>query len=700
MTAVSVIKPSRRGTSSRKRPLWLPIIAPKDDATIPTAGPDTLSSGPVRTTIPKSRIRFPPRSRTGCWTCRSRKVKCDESHPQCNQCTRLGHECDYSPRLCFRDDTRRVMDRMKDVSTAGNVVWDPAVSRSHRNPYDDLTPHDLLPSFAVLTSDEEREKKAQASRPGTYHVVVVPESFSHLPEYIITPSEKDLKDSLLSPFSDDIGSEQFDSPLEMDDPNIVILKIFRDIRRYPYSNRRGSTQSPDSDLPVSFPADPLLYPTIEDIADEDPADDKFDLKNYEIALLEHFRTVVLGQLIAGAPICAPTDHRYELGMELFEQEAANFPPLFLAMMAVSALSQARQGGEQDMSSLHYVHQAYSALQSAIDSNHDSLSDGLFLTYFLLLIYEVDAPKANSLDLWPHHVSQFLQIYLARQSAFGGERYPLLIWWVCHLDLHSLLSGIGTGEFVRSVMDHHLYHGLDLFLCPRDPASSDLAYPTEDENLSIMLHLYRDTFMLFIRLGMFAMDMRNLKSTYPDSPMDNHYHGVEELREEFRRLWAPPEVCFLLENRSGLPERSQYVLQQVILLFHTALLFSYTSLWPRQRLEPRHAPEEEIHHHATTVLQLAETMIPSERESQRHLLNFPVFLAGAVAASSGLKIRAWQLLSNVEEEEIGYHASTSNYLLQLVYERQMQHTGTGGEAFWIDWVELIAEQESPALVHYG
>lgn len=39
-----------------------------------------------------------PRSRSGCWTCRTKKVKCDEERPHCRRCTRLKLLCDYSPR--------------------------------------------------------------------------------------------------------------------------------------------------------------------------------------------------------------------------------------------------------------------------------------------------------------------------------------------------------------------------------------------------------------------------------------------------------------------------------------------------------------------------------------------------------------------------------------------------------------------------
>ncbi|KAF5631084.1 C6 zinc finger domain protein [Fusarium tjaetaba] len=43
--------------------------------------------------------RSGPRSRNGCWTCRTKKVKCDEIRPVCRRCARLKLSCDYAPRL-------------------------------------------------------------------------------------------------------------------------------------------------------------------------------------------------------------------------------------------------------------------------------------------------------------------------------------------------------------------------------------------------------------------------------------------------------------------------------------------------------------------------------------------------------------------------------------------------------------------------
>lgn len=48
---------------------------------------------------PKTRQRkFAPRSRTGCLTCRSRRKRCDNRHPQCNNCTRLNLACEWQPQ--------------------------------------------------------------------------------------------------------------------------------------------------------------------------------------------------------------------------------------------------------------------------------------------------------------------------------------------------------------------------------------------------------------------------------------------------------------------------------------------------------------------------------------------------------------------------------------------------------------------------
>ncbi|KAL7947935.1 hypothetical protein V8C42DRAFT_269673 [Trichoderma barbatum] len=47
---------------------------------------------------PSASGRHSRRSVAGCWTCRDKKVKCDEQRPVCDRCSRLHRLCDYRPR--------------------------------------------------------------------------------------------------------------------------------------------------------------------------------------------------------------------------------------------------------------------------------------------------------------------------------------------------------------------------------------------------------------------------------------------------------------------------------------------------------------------------------------------------------------------------------------------------------------------------
>ena len=47
---------------------------------------------------PTRTIRAHTKSRLGCRNCKLRRVKCDESKPQCNRCTSFGVACNYGGR--------------------------------------------------------------------------------------------------------------------------------------------------------------------------------------------------------------------------------------------------------------------------------------------------------------------------------------------------------------------------------------------------------------------------------------------------------------------------------------------------------------------------------------------------------------------------------------------------------------------------
>lgn len=55
---------------------------------------------PLSSDLPKkhTRRRLLPRSKSGCWICRIKHLKCDEARPACSLCQKFGLECDYSPQ--------------------------------------------------------------------------------------------------------------------------------------------------------------------------------------------------------------------------------------------------------------------------------------------------------------------------------------------------------------------------------------------------------------------------------------------------------------------------------------------------------------------------------------------------------------------------------------------------------------------------
>ena len=68
------------------------------------------------------------RSRTGCWPCKARKVKCDEERPQCQNCVKQGEPCDYSIRLNWGGRSKRSQDESVISFNATDPPTTPAAS--------------------------------------------------------------------------------------------------------------------------------------------------------------------------------------------------------------------------------------------------------------------------------------------------------------------------------------------------------------------------------------------------------------------------------------------------------------------------------------------------------------------------------------------------------------------------------------------
>ncbi|KAI0600825.1 fungal-specific transcription factor domain-containing protein [Biscogniauxia sp. FL1348] len=89
------------------------------------------ASKPANNANPKAKTQMHRRSRTGCYTCRLRRKKCDEGTPMCSACKHLGLVCEYKrpmwwsnndARRQHKDDIKMIIKRKKLSEKASHTI--------------------------------------------------------------------------------------------------------------------------------------------------------------------------------------------------------------------------------------------------------------------------------------------------------------------------------------------------------------------------------------------------------------------------------------------------------------------------------------------------------------------------------------------------------------------------------------------------
>ena len=235
-------------------------------------------------------------------------------------------------------------------------------------------------------------------------------------------------------------------------------------------------------------------------------------------------------------------------------------------MAFCALSMSYKNGVANLDALQHYQQALPSLQSSLRSEQDLTSDGVFLTHFILLLYEVSwsshvlipllsrlvntavqiaAGEPRTLSLWPQHIDQLLRITLLRREMYGHEPYSFIVWWIASIDTHVVLSGMGKGIFVETMLRHKIlasgmnpqnpYHNNDY-----NSPSRGLGSPNGHEALPSALVFHRRISILAAELGLLARDIRAEEKQHPDDKsyaiMRSRHERIGVLRDTLRRAW--------------------------------------------------------------------------------------------------------------------------------------------------------------------
>ena len=209
---------------------------------------------------------------------------------------------------------------------------------------------DLLPPFSELTNDEDREKKAEYRRPGSYNLVVNPSSFAELDEYKDSRHEKKSPKSMISRESaigrggqsdndqtqqNEINSDRTNDTQTLNDPDIVILRIFEDDTRsgsptsaiVPARSSRTPTLSLPSSAGSSHRTDYFRFSydntPLMRMAHQDGRDHQlvYYYKTYVHRHLAQVHRDSLGISLETGALSAP---------DVFERQAASFLPVRLS----------------------------------------------------------------------------------------------------------------------------------------------------------------------------------------------------------------------------------------------------------------------------------------------------------------------------------------------------------------------------------
>lgn len=182
-----------------------------------------------------------------------------------------------------------------------------------------------------MTTDEERERKAELQNPGTYHVVANLDSFVALPEYrednvpVSGLGEAGGLASSTLADADDAQSSFSVDPGGADDPNVVILRVFEEPARRPSAQLSvRPTTNPVS--PASSPGSGVT--TARQVMQrsahhaDSPGLSMLDIAGSggpDTPLLRHYRTVISPYILRA--------QRLEVEEDLFETQARSYPPV-------------------------------------------------------------------------------------------------------------------------------------------------------------------------------------------------------------------------------------------------------------------------------------------------------------------------------------------------------------------------------------
>ncbi|KAI0900119.1 hypothetical protein F4806DRAFT_278627 [Annulohypoxylon nitens] len=654
----------------------------------------------------------PVRSKTGCSSCRRRKVRCDETKPICNACTRLGLTCSYEPaRAANSAETLRY--RVRFVSsryTRAEPEPEPDEARSNPSQSQALLPgsppqpsqpsqssqssQPLQPSQSVARETEHSCELSKDVEPSSNEpqTKIIPDnstatmSHPHLPSHP-HPAHPAHSSPLPIPAQVLTGHspQPSTSPPVITDPNAFALTS----QMHAYEPQLAPGYVPaffDPNMNFDLLGEDWLSPHTPGDASQDSESIRNDIP--ESSSCTQDATVIIGPddhrliqhylnvMTSYAKIrCSGDENIYS---HIFSNMALFYAPLYDALMAWTALHLGQNRSDPDLirkAEQRYSHAVALTHQDQNVAIHFELS---IVTIWFALQYELLA--AQGIDSFCRHLefaADLVEAHRRHQKA-GGEATQLghigsrMLVWLGAYDSRASRIG-GTGRLLQN---------LEAFAADYD--FIDAAYPnlptnTEDLKPSLRLSLELD-----------YMESRIVQSyrrsaTASVAIWANVQSGLIMIYERFEN---DPSVAPIIESLAK-PSRS-LTSRITTRRFNCLLLLAtfYSVVISFHRLIPPHLasniPDKLISAEvaAANIIRLACWVGRNRSPSPQNIWPRILFLAGI--ETMDLAYQDWVVKTLTEAEVWGANFQKTRVLLEKVIKLQ------SAQGIRVDYIDVMKQ----------
>ncbi|THW33638.1 hypothetical protein D6D22_09025 [Aureobasidium pullulans] len=621
----------------------------------PTDAPQRGSLSDSQGVRKEQQRRPQTRSKNGCWTCRKRRVKCDEVRPQCGGCVRLYKNCHYGYQWQLLDFGLCTGRQLRHNTPSSSSSW---------NRYPSSLTSDTQstrPSFKHRNvsgiSPEDTHRKKDAPSPQDSYSISTNSSFSSPSScrpltplsHVTSPDEIDQDKRMRV---SDFGI--LAKPETSSQPTLLLPRSLWN--KYELPESAGSQQTPSAP---------------RDSEDQNTVTAAEPMLNHKALTLPHIATYGLRY------------HDEELGA--FDEEAAifthskSFEPLRHAIRALSSLTSALRGQKPGLVEAfeHYDR----AVSTSVSHAHVEPSL-LYHLHFVLLIFDVCCmgQDIRGPSMWSQHLGHLATLASCLRKDNSAKVPANLLWIVLNLDVQLCLAGNNdAGSCVRA------YLADELFL-PDLAELQDLRHDFECGTSILCAAVYDlATYICrkFAELSQLALKMRCEKKSGRGSAAARHrcidkFYHILYIEWTFRYkhiLNLTVSNCEVLMSTT-LSTTLEYALLQ----YSTIIVYLHTSMYHDQHF-PSPRVGTRVAEHCTKILSVA-----SKNRLDPHQCIFPLFLSGYASKHTLQKEQALELIKSTWATSLSSDSCRLVNLLQLIYAQQTAQAQTSATT-GVDWINL-------------